>query len=66
MTNIKTITPSNMNNYTDIMISNLENLRRGLTNLSLDEFIVNTLEGSMKIERSEYREKAKDPKDFST
>lgn len=52
-----------MINYTDIMTSNLENLRRSLTNLSLDEFIVNTLEGLMKIERSEYLQKAKDPKE---
>ena len=45
------------------MKSNLLNLRQTLTNLSLDDFIVSTLEGLMMIERDEHLAKAKDPKE---
>lgn len=42
---------------------NLQNIRNSLTNLSLDEFVVATLEGLMKIERDEYLSRAKDSKE---
>ena len=47
-----------MTNYTtNLMESNLKNLRQSMTNISLDEFIISTLEGLMQIERKEYLEK---------
>lgn len=49
-----------MNHSNKIMETNLQNLRDCLTSLSLDDFIVKTLEGLMQIERAEYLEKTKD------
>lgn len=42
------------NCHSKMIGSSLHNLRENLTNLSLDEFIVNTLESLMEIERNEY------------
>lgn len=52
-----------MINYNKLMESNLLNLRQSLTDLSLDEFIVSTLEGLMTIERNEHLEKSKNPEE---
>lgn len=52
-----------MINHTDLMEANLQNLRQSLTSLSLDEFIVHTLEGLMQVERKEYLLKAQDSKE---
>ncbi len=41
--------------------TSLQNLRENLTNLSLDEFIVNVLESLMEIERNEYLKLTEDP-----
>lgn len=49
-----------MTHSTKIMETNLQNLRNCLTTLSLDEFVVQALEGLMQIERREYLEKTKD------
>jgi len=48
-------------NCNKLISTSLQNLRENLTNISLDEFIVNTLESLMKIEREEYLQLAKDP-----
>ncbi len=48
-------------NYTKLIGSSLQNLRENLTNISLDDFIVSTLEGLMRIERDEYLTLAEDP-----
>lgn len=48
-----------MMNYTELMEANLQNLRQSLSRLTLDDFIVNTLEGLMEVERKEYLKKQK-------
>ena len=51
-----------MTNYTDILTANLANLRQILTGLSVDDFVVHTLEGLMQIERKEYLLKGRSAK----
>lgn len=48
-------------NCNKLINTSLQNLRENLTNLSLDEFIVNTLESLMEIERVEYLQEAISP-----
>jgi len=53
-----------MNSITKkLMTVNLQNLRQSMTNVTLDDFIVSTLEGLMQIERQEYLHKANMPKE---
>lgn len=63
MNSLLSFLPSDMLDYTDLMETNLQNLRHSLTGLSLDEFIVRTLEGLMQVERKEYLLKAQDGKE---
>ena len=46
--------------YNKLIGTSLKNLRENLTNLSLDSFIVSTLESLMEIEREEYLNLARD------
>jgi transposase-like protein len=43
-----------MNNYTAILKTNINNLRSSFSMLSLDKFVITTIETLMQIERSEY------------
>lgn len=44
-----------------ILENSLKNLRNSLTSLSLDQFLVSTIDSLMEIERGEYLEQAKNP-----
>ena len=50
-----------MKHYTKIMNASLENLRQSMTNVSLDQFVVSTLESLMHLERDEYLAKIDHP-----
>ena len=50
---------SQPNKPAKILLAGLKNLRQVLTDLSLDQFVVNTLETLMYLEREEYLESLK-------
>jgi putative transposase len=48
-----------MPKYTKILEANIKNLRNSMTELSLDQFLVSTIDALMEMERGEYLEQAK-------
>lgn len=48
-----------MKDYTEILQKNIINLRETFSMLSLDKFVINSIEGLMQIEREEYLEEIK-------
>jgi len=49
-----------MKDYTEILQKNISNLRETFSMFSLDKFVVNSVEGLMKVEREKYLEEIRD------
>ena len=43
-----------MSKYNSIIQSSLKNMREAMTDLSIDQFVVSSIEALMQIERAEY------------